>query len=487
MATTYGSFPGVKIEVAGGGITSVAIGAQEKLVLFGPAVYQNDGSFPSDGEEDPLGSSLAGTVNEPEQINARSEADDTFGDSSESQLTRAMRGALASGASVDFLYGVAPSRFNVVGEVKSSQSGTLDNSPIWEDNVDDEANIENITATDTTDGSLTVEYDYDSPPSAPSSSDTVAVNPLTGEFSADAAPTGDYEFDYKYLDWNSAFTSNKVRTGTIDEGETGLYVALTEADSVSTDLESEVSDRRKVYQLVNALSGASPNDNEVVTSDSNSLASDHSNYQRRDARYDTSSFSSGSVNADYYFKFAPVRYADEAHKELGAIGGVFSANGVSNPIYNDKVPGADTLEQSFTRTEADEIRDDDVIPLRQSGSVRLKDNISTAYTEDTDWERDFWRRRIADRVILIGKTIGDEILGEINDEQTRNSAQRLISTEMRQLVDDRLIEPNTADKDRWFVDVYEDSVNDDEVNIDIGFTPRGLAKRIDESIIIDTN
>ena len=487
MATTYGSFPGVKIEVAGGGITSVAVGAQEKLVLFGPAVYQNDGSFPSDGEEDPLDSSLTGTVNEPEQINARGEADDVFGDPSESQLSRAMRGALASGAAVDFLYGVAPSRFNVVGEVKSSQSGTLDNNPIWEDNVEDEANIENITATDTGAGSVTVEYDYTSPPSAPSSTDTVAVNPLTGEFNADAAPTGDYEFDYKYLDWNSAFTANAVRTGTVDEGETGLYVALTEADSVSADLETEVSDRREVFQLVNALSGALPNDNEVVTSDSNSLETDHSNYQRRDAHYDTSSFSSGSVDADYYYKFAPVRHVDENHNALGAISGVFSGNGITDPIYNDKVPGVDTLEQTFTRTEANELRDDDVIPLRQSGSVRLKDNISTAYSEDTDWERDFWRRRITDRVILIGKKIGDEILGEINDDQTRSSAQRLISTEMRQLVDDRLIEPNTDNELRWFVDVYEDSVNDDEVNIDIAFTPKGLAKRIDETVTINTN
>ncbi len=130
------------------------------------------------------------------------------------------------------------------------------------------------------------------------------------------------------------------------------------------------------------------------------------------------------------------------------------------------------------------MRDQNVIPIRQAGSIRVKDNLSTS--TDTDWERDFWRRRIADRVILIGKTIGDSILGRINDERTRDAAERLIAAELRELVGDRLLKPNSDDENNWFVDVYESSSNPNEVKIDIGFTPYGIVKRIDESIVINT-
>ena len=37
MVTTFGSFPGVRVETSGGGITAVTIGEEEKLVLFGGA------------------------------------------------------------------------------------------------------------------------------------------------------------------------------------------------------------------------------------------------------------------------------------------------------------------------------------------------------------------------------------------------------------------------------------------------------------------
>jgi hypothetical protein len=245
-----------------------------------------------------------------------------------------------------------------------------------------------------------------------------------------------------------------------------------------------VTTARGNFKLINALSGAQPNDNEVITSDDQTLASDHSNYTRRDAQFDTATFSQGSVDSDHYFKLAPVRLENEPKTILGGVSGLFAGNPLSDPIYNDAVSGYGTLEQSFTKADADNMRGEQVIPVRQAGSIRVKDNLSTS--TETDWERDFWRRRIADRVILIAKTIGDTIIGRINDEQTRSSAGRLIRSEIRELVADRLLQPNTADEERWFVDVYESSTNANEVKIDIGFTPFGIVKRIDESITINT-
>jgi hypothetical protein len=483
MVTEYGSFPGVQVSVAGGGITAVAIGDDEKVVLFGAANYQNDGSFPSDGEEDSLESSVDGSVETPEQINARRQADATFGASSD--LADGMREALANGANIEFLYGVAPKRVNVVDEVAGSQSGTLTNAPIWEDDVSDESDIENIVFSDTTDGDLDVIYDYTSPPAQPSEVDTVAINPLTGEYNAGDAATGEYEVDYKYLEWNSAFTATSVEN-VVNDDESAIFCALTDSDSVSEDLQSQADSMRGTYQLVNALSGAEPNDNQVVTTDGASVESDYSNYQRTDARYDTTNYSSAnnSVDQDYYFKFAPVRQENSSSTVLGGIAGVFGGNPLDDPIYNDEVTGYDALEQSFTKTDADNMRGENVIPLRQAGTIRLKDNLSTS--TETDWERDFWRRRLADRIILIGKNVGDQILGEINNPETRRATARLIRNEIRELVNDGLLRPNTDSETNWYVDVYEDSQNVNEVNVDIGFTPFGIVKRVDESITINT-
>jgi hypothetical protein len=487
MVTSYGNFPGVRVEVAGGGITSVAIGEEEKLVLFGEAAYQTDDpvfNTKSDGEVDGLESGLLGSVNEPVQINARREADTNFGDGSE--LADGMREALANGANTDYLYGVAPQRFNVIDEVQSTQAGALDNAPVYEEDVSDESNISalQVVDSDAPGVQLDVRYSYESdltvPGDAPSDdvsgTEAVVVNPLTGEYIADQSPVGDLQFTYKYLDWQSAFEARDVAR-IIEEEETGVYVPLSDSDAVSVDANGAAQARRQDFQLVNVVTGALPNANERVE-DSNG------NYVRRDARFDTSSFTQGSVDSDYLFKLAPVRVDNSSETILGGVGGLFAGNPISDPIYNDALNGYGDLEQQFTKSDADNMRAENVIPVRQGGSVRVKDNLSTS--TETDWERDFWRRRIADRVILIGKTVGDSVIGRINDESTRDAAERLIRTELRQLVADRLLKPNTEEEQNYFVDVYEDSSNANQVNIDIGFTPFGIVKRIDETVTINT-
>jgi hypothetical protein len=133
------------------------------------------------------------------------------------------------------------------------------------------------------------------------------------------------------------------------------------------------------------------------------------------------------------------------------------------------------------------MRAEDVIPIRSGGTVRVKGNRSTAYTESGTVAADFWTRRITDRVILIGKQVGDSILGRINDEDTREATERTINNEMRELARDRLLRPNTSDETNWTVDVYEDPTNDDEVKIDIAFSPYGIVKRVDETVTVNTN
>jgi len=488
---TYGSFPGVRVTTQSGGISSIAIGEEEKLVVFGESDYVLDTSGSSDelaveGDD----TSLTISASSPEQINARREADAKFG--TDSELADGMKEALANGANIDFLYGVAVPRDFVEAETQSAQQGTLDNTSLVEntgdavDSTGDNLNDMGIEVYDDNSPSteLTVEFRYNGAPSIPSDADTVYINPLTGEYAADATADGaNYEFSYTYNDYGTAFGAQDVKN-VVNENETGVYVALTDSDSVSSSLQSEVSTLRDNFQLVNAISVAEPNDSEVLdaanVTDTNGGA---------DARYDTANYGTAnqSVSAEYYYKFAPGREADEVKTIAGGFGGLFAGNPISDPIYNDELSGYQSLEQKFSKTDADNMRAEDIIPVRTGGSVRVQGNRATNFSTSGTVAADFWTRRITDRVILIGKQVGDEIIGRINDEDTRAQAQRLINAEMQQLVSDRLIRANTDSETNWTVDVYEDSTNDDEVNIDISFTPYGIVKQVDETITVNTN
>lgn len=473
MATTYGSFPGVQVTTAGGGITSVAIGDEENLVIFGEADYDRDGTnvqddgLTADSTDGLDADTTEASVNEPAQINARNESEMQFGEGS--PLADAMKEALANGANIEFLYGVAVER-TLRQETVAAQTGTLTNTPIVED--EDEVWFD--------DGGtrLDVRFTYDGSPASPAATDAVNINPHTGEFAADAAPGTDFTIDYRSLDYDTAFGAGEVRN-IVTEGETGVYVSLSEDDDVSANLQAEVADLRNSYQLVNALNAAEPNDNEEVTDDSG-------NVLRYDARYDTANYDTArqSIDSDFFYKFAPVREEDSPKNIMGGVGGLFAGNPIDDPIYNDALNGVGPLEQQLSRSEADDLRDLNIIPIRQAGSTRVKGNISTS--TETDWARDFWRRRITDRVILVAKEVGDNIIGQINDEQTRNAARRQIEAQIRGLVDDRLIKPNGGDENNWFVDVYESSTNPDEVKIDVGFTPYGVVKQVDATVTINT-
>jgi hypothetical protein len=193
------------------------------------------------------------------------------------------------------------------------------------------------------------------------------------------------------------------------------------------------------------------------------------------------------VNAAHFYKFAPGRKDNQTETIAGGVAGLFAGNPISDPIYNESLTGYQSLEQSLSKADSDNLRDENVIPIRSGGGIRVQGNRSTAYEETGSVAADFWTRRITDRVILIGKQVGDRIIGRINDEDTRSQAERLINAEMRQLVQDRLIRSNGGDETNWAVDVYEDSTNRNEVKIDISFSPYGIVKRVDETITVDTN
>jgi hypothetical protein len=438
--TTYGSIPGVQVDVNGVSITGVIVGREQKLVIFGRA--------------DPSGTA---TVGEPTQVVSRSDARNKFGDGSE--LTEAVLNALGNGANREYLYAVPVSQTAVTAESVTGGSATLNNAPIVED-------LGEVSVQNTTDGNPAdnVEFRYDSAPTAPSNSNEVHINPQTGE--VEAGDSDDYEVDYKYLEYSTAFDA---ADNVLNEFETGIYAVLSEAESVASELVTKVTTLRGQYKMVRGVAGAQPNANSSETPP--------------DARFDTGSYSDALDN-DATFVHAPARREDSSRLLTGGVAGLFAGNDLTNPVYRDSLNGYTGVEQKLTKAEANDLRDKGVIPIRDEGSIVVADNTSTSTS--TSWERDFFTRRIVDQVILIAKQVGDSILGRRNTEQTRTIAEEEIKGQIEGFVNDGLLQDNTDDERNFFVDFYEDPNDTNTVLADLGISPVGVVKTVELTIEVET-
>lgn len=432
---TFGTLPGVKVTTTGGVVSGITIGRAQYLVLV--------------GHGDPSGTASSNTAY---KIDSRSDVDNTFGDGSD--LARAYRDSIANGANRNFIYGVQADTSSVTESFSTVASGTLANTPI----VDE---LDRVDATDTTDGvTATVNFVYEDAPATPSDADTINLNPINGEWVADSSSS--YDITYSYSDWGGGLTGAE---DVIGENEFGLICPLSNAESVASSLSTSLGNLRDQYKMAVGLMAAEPN---ATTTD----------YK---PKYDTSTYSD-NVDDDALFLVAPDTVDNADLSALGSIAGVFAGNDVSNPVYNDALTGTADLDQRLSKAEADDLRAEQVIPLRDLGSVRIRDNASTSTA--TDWERDFFRRRIVDIAVVTAKTIGEEILGFINDEDTRSNTKTLIEAELLELVDDGLLQPNTAQETNLFVDVFK--IDSDSVGIDLGISPYGVVKRVDVDITINT-
>jgi len=436
--TTYGQFPGVQVTTAGGAITGVAVGREQNLILIG------------NGD-----SSGSAAVNEPTQIKSRLDAGRKFGDGSE--LATQMKDALANGANINFLYGIRYKEVSVSAENKTTSSFTLDRGgnpgPIIEDKslitVKEDPGNENTD--------LDIEFRYDSPP-AGDTSGTAYINPITAEVEVKEESTVDFDVNYSYPDIASALGEASTVIG--DE-ETAIIAVLTENEDIATDLSGEVNTLRGEYKLALGLQAAEPNAN---------------NDDSTNPDYDTGAYAD-SIDNDSMFLHAPARKEDSVGTITGALGGLMAGNALDDSIYSDSLT-VDNLDDRLSKSEAQDLRDSQVVPVRQppqGGSIEVAGNKSTS--TESDWVRDYFTKRIVDQTILIAKTVGDSVIGRINDQQTRETVETTITSELKGLEEDGLI---TTD---YFVDVYE--VDTNTVGIDLGITPEGVVKRVEVSITIN--
>lgn len=431
---TFGSFPGVRISTTGGAVAGAEIGRTQKDIIVARGDY--------------VGSAEAGEMY---QINSRSDADDLFGP--DSQLTEQYRLARGAGANPAFIYGVQPEMTEHTETFSANSTGTLSNVPIVPD-------TEMVVATDEVDSNtLSVEFYYDDSVPAPSNSDVVHINPATGDWAL--ASSTDLELIYETGDYSAAIAAADTE---VNEDEFAHITLVSHFDDHVADLTSTVTSMRSKYKMVTGSAGIEPN---ATGSDGYPMI-------------DTGSYSD-AVDQDSIFLFGPTTSADGTSL-LGALGGKIAGNALDEPIYDNPINGFTGMAQSLSKAEANELRDVQVIPIRDQGTISIADNRSTSTA--TDWERDLFRRRIVDLVILTAKVVGENIIGFINDPETRSDAQQAISDELEQIADDGLIKPNLQGETNFFVEVSK--VDADTVGIDLGIAPYGLVKRVEVTLTVDT-
>jgi len=443
VTVTYDATPGTKVTLEAGSIQGIEVGEEEKLVIFGRG-DTNDGTA---------------QTNDPTQVTSTSDAEAKFG--GDSELTRALKLAIENGANTGYLYGVSTAYQSVNGEQIAGGSGTLGNVPIVED-------LDEVSVQNTTDGNAAddVAFRYDSPPDAPATENKVYINPLTGE--VEAGDADDYEVDFKYADWLSAFDSADM---VLNEGESGVYIALSAAEDVASTLYGKATALRDPdFKMVKAFAGAMPNDNSGETPVT--------------PIYDTMNYED-ALDALGGFAVAPARQDGTTDTVLGAVGGVAAGNSLQNPIYNDSLSGVDLEtgkndEGRLTHADRGNLRNANVIPLRAEGSITLDGSLST--DEQELWEVDFQTLRVIDRCALIVREIGRAIRGQLDNEGTGEIAAEEAQAQLEALADDGLLLDNSGDETNLYV--READSEQGTVALDMGVTPIQSVETFEATITI---
>jgi hypothetical protein len=538
--TNFGSFPGVRVQTYGTTISNVQIGAEEKLILFGEgnvaegdasvgeAVNTNtprsiDRQFGGDTqlgdairktrgnganasftygavvrsnwkEDEEFGSSSntsTGTLSNAPLFGEDSDGNDvtsyvSFYDVNEDvELTVNLVDSGGSPATpstentvnIDYVtgdwdadvashYKVTYQYFNNYTEGTETDSGSATDGELNAPLIEDKDRVRVFdTASSFGDGNeLTVEFRYGEGFSAPTDSDTIAINPITGEWNANTTITDTLNIFYVPKNFSDTFDDVD---GTVNENETGIYVPITRSNTVSTTLDSKINSLRTEYKLVQAITALQPNGT-----------------VNGEPYYNTGGSLGDTVDNDAFYRVAPVDEEGSAETALPAVAGNFAGTLISEPVYGNTLSGVESLVQKLKKSERDELRDEfNVIPLKELGSISIDGNTSTSTA--TDYARTFFVRRIIDRIILLSKVLGDAVIGRKNTEQNRKLLRNELVEEIEDLVEDDVLQPNDGEDRNWYVEVSASEFN--EVAVEVGVTPVGVIKRIDEEIIIDTS
>lgn len=431
---TYGTtaIPSDQIEVISGGTVDISAAFENTMVVVGGMDTNSGNATPGD----------LTTVSSP------ADAQTKFGDGSELHD----QAKLAFGNGVGTLKAVPVTETSVSSETQGSQSGTLDNAPIFDPNVNGE---HSITAADTSGTDPDVNVHYGSTPPTPSS-DTINVNPVTGEYEADAAPAGDYEFDYEYGTYDSATIAKAV------DDSPRIVALCTENESVVNTAATEVNDNATDFDFMHVVAGAYPVPDPT------------------DTQTYTSNYSDGVDERRVSLVSPPRAYTDDAETNLvrthGAVGGYLASLSLGLSATGDEIGGLTALRADFAPTDAGNIIDDQVLPLIDYPGIEIVKDMTTSTTQK--FER-VYGMQVIDEATEISHLISRSFIGEQNTQANRDALGR---SHRNAYIGMREGTPKQLDD--YTVNVTENTSNSDQVDVSIGLDIVDIMDIVDVTITV---
>ena len=437
VTLNYGetSIPADNYTVRAGGTIQVAAAFERSVALVG-------GMDTSNG---------TATEGEAVEVDDFSEAADLFG--TDSELYDQVQLAYENGAVT--VYAVPVDETTTTESITGSQSGTLDNAPIFNPQLHGD---ESITVTDDTAGTdVTVEYTYGETPPQPTDEDTVVINLITGEWAADES--ADYTFDYTYGDYSTA----------IDEAiaqEPRILGLCQEADSLTSTASGQAETVASDYNVMSVVGGGTPFTNPDSPDVQNATVS--------------------TISPRLSLLPNPYGYLDEAETDMvravGAVAGELASLPLGISSTNNSLTGIESMRTDLSPNEAGTLADEGFMPLLDYPPVTIVKDMTTS--DDQRFER-VYAMNVVDEIVTLLHDINRQYIGDqARDENIRNLRASLRSMLRGLTNSDPPLLDTLEDDQPYAIQVERSDSSDNVFDERIGVDVAGVIDTINASVVV---
>ena len=381
---TIGSttLPGVQTEIESASNSGVNLDASAQVGLIGQADLSSGTASPN----------TVYAVTTP--VKART----WFGDGS--MLAENCVDAITEGAYP--VFAVAPERVQVTGEDLtglSSTSGILENAPGPEDSSAYSFTVDSTPKT--------AVITYEDPSTLSPGADEVYVNPVTGEFELDAAPSTSGNAEYHYFDYASAAEAMYDSRGdTLD-----LVGVLNENSNAVGAAHTEALAHANLYEFTTVIAGAAVRIGDTATF--------------------SNSYDSSRIQLLY-----PSRNADN-ESIIGAYLGLRASLGINNSPMWKRLQTQKDLVQTLSKNEQEDLVGEKVVPVAdESRGSRIIEDLTCVADDNSDEDamRQVLHRLIVDYVTEVVHLVSERFIGNLHTKAARDALASIIGGEMDQLL-----------------------------------------------------
>lgn len=432
MPTTIGTtqIPSDEITVRAGSTVSIGLAFERTVGFVG-------------GMDTANGSATAGEVQE---VSNPTDAQTLFGDDSE--LHRAAKIGFLS--NIDTMYAVGVAETDETYTSGSDEtSGTLANTPVFDPNLHGE---ETITAQDDASNDIAVNIVYDDPPTTPSDADTINLNPLTGDFEADASDT--YTINYTYGDYASAVDA------LLTEDPRTVAVGA-EEESINQDLADDLVAKAEDFVFSLGFGGIAPVGDSETTDNYVSNYSDTLDEKRLSVVGSSRGYDADGKEVRTCFGAA----AQHAGVPLGT------------SLTKSNLRGYESLRDDFTIDNAEVLIDNQVMPLRDLPPVEIVKDMTTS--TEPEFERVYSNQIADDGVERLHIIASDFIGSNFNTPAARRRLRRSLRNEYSAMEGD-----SPPLLDGYSVDVNPDDTDDFQVDVTVGLDIVDTVDTIDAEVSV---